>query len=76
MNTATEPIKNKEPSVDNSHKLHESRCAICKDAADHTCLSCGKSVCMRCWNKKQSGCIDCFPQLTEEAYAPRQHKIH
>jgi len=72
MNTATEPIKDKNPPIDKggSHKLFEFRCYLCGDTADHTCLSCGKHVCMSCWNEEQFGCIECFPQFTDEAYAP------
>jgi hypothetical protein len=50
-------------------KLFEFKCVICGDNADHVCLSCRKRVCMSCWNKKQSGCVECFPQFIDDAYA-------
>jgi len=77
MNTATKPIKNKEPpvSTDDSHKLFEFKCALCGDAADHTCLSCGKHVCMRCWNSKQASCTECWPESADSPAAPFQSYI-
>jgi hypothetical protein len=56
-------------------RLFESNCALCGDASDYTCLSCGKLVCMRCWNKKQKSCVKCFPHFTDEAYAPFKSRI-